>query len=290
MNQDRMSLLVVIGLAAVAAVALGQNPCDNPKTPADRIACVGQELRQTDKKINEVYKDLATRLSADGKKQLRNEQRAWLKARTTTCKLDDKEANRERWMQKILADYSTTLCVVRLTNQRINELEAYLPAADDNSKPLPTEESYAEDTSDEYQLFTSTERSAGKWYFEVWFDKPKIAATAEVAIWVEVKSDESAGDFVTIRKRDRTSEPLTVGIAADLDNGMVYIREDGDWSNGEPGTSKGIEIKLNRAYQAGVDSSVSLADLMKKGLVKVNFGKERFAYSLPNGYKPFAER
>ncbi|MCI0420473.1 MAG: hypothetical protein L0312_14820, partial [Acidobacteria bacterium] len=77
-----------------------------------------------------------------------------------------------------------------------------------------------------------------------------------------------------------------IGIAADLDNGHMYLRNNGRWVDGEPGTGSGTPL-ARLLYRGSVSSNVVLAPLMQRGLLQVNFGADTFLYPLPAGYLPF---
>lgn len=71
--------LAALFLFAVPSVTRAQ--CDNPKTSEQRAQCVGDELRGSDRTINRVYGELMKSLSAEDRIKLRDDQRAWIKAR-----------------------------------------------------------------------------------------------------------------------------------------------------------------------------------------------------------------
>jgi uncharacterized protein YecT (DUF1311 family) len=287
----RGSLVCVAFFAAAAAAttaAVAAN-CDQPASDAERAACLGVQLRESDQTINRVYKELMGTLSDAGKAQLRGEQRAWLAARTKTCSLDDKETNRERWLQAILRDYRKTVCVVRMTNERVADFQAYKAGAE---LPASRAEAYAAG-SDDYEMRSAAAHSTGKWYFEVRFDTGAIAKIVETAFFIGVDeaahTSTGAGTLVNIRRRDRDAPPERLGVAADLDNGQVYLRWNGAWTE-PPGSSRGIDIKLGRKYLASINSSASLKDLIERKLVEINFGARPFAYALPDGYRSYQEK
>jgi uncharacterized protein YecT (DUF1311 family) len=61
--------------------ALAQSGCDNPSDDFDRLYCVNQEFVQSDKELNDRYKELAARLNPAGQKLLRDFQRQWIRER-----------------------------------------------------------------------------------------------------------------------------------------------------------------------------------------------------------------
>ncbi len=272
--------LALAALAFIPTVALAD--CDQPADNAETAQCLGEQMHETDQRINAVYKQLMGTLPETGKRDLRAEQRAWLKKRDATCRLDNKETNRERWMQAILADHPKTICVVRFTNLRADELEMMLAAPQE--PPATRGWELAEDT---YELFAGAPKEKGKWYFEIRVDKGGIARQAETALYMGVFNSESGdmGNLLNIRKRDTNGPTVVYGVAVDLDEGKYYDRYE-RW-NAEPGSSRGSDLKLGRPYDAGVESSVALGPLVRDGLVDVNFGERPFEYPVPNGYRPF---
>ena len=121
----RVTIAVVMALGWVAPAWAG---CGAEASEAEQAACLAQDLRDSDKRINAVYKALMGNLDEAGQKTLRDEQRAWLKPRDKACALDTKESDREKWLQGILADQGRTLCVVRYTFSRVTELDTQLQA------------------------------------------------------------------------------------------------------------------------------------------------------------------
>lgn len=286
--------LGALGLAlARAAPAPAAARCDAPRTNAEVAACLEEELRDSDLKINQSYQALMRQLDDTQKRALRNEQRAWLRQRDAACRLDTKETNRERWMQAILQDYTKTVCVVRFTRARVGDLDRMLasraaPAAP--SAPAPVTRPALED-NDRYELVAPLRHSRGKWYYEVQLNVGEIARTAETTLAIGFIGPElMIGRLVNIRRRNREEPTARLGFALDLDNGKAYTHEDGLWINGTPGSAQGLDVKLGREYGARLVSSVAMNELMARALVQINFGEQPFAYPMPPGYRPFTER
>ena len=82
---------------------------------------------------------------------------------------------------------------------------------------------------------------------------------------------------------------VRVGFALDLEAGKLYVRRNGAWPRGVPGSSGGMDLKLGRTYRCGADSTALVAPLVEKGFLQLNFGEKAFSYSMPDGYRPFAE-
>src|SRR5882724_4164682 len=100
--------------------------CDDPKSSEQIAQCLGKDLRDSDEKINSSYKELISTLNESDKANLRTAQRAWIKDRDSTCQLNTKESNREKWYDALLKDYAKTVCVTRYTRQRTKELDVLL--------------------------------------------------------------------------------------------------------------------------------------------------------------------
>jgi hypothetical protein len=56
-----------------------------------------------------------------------------------------------------------------------------------------------------------------------------------------------------------------------LDPGKLYVRKDGLWVEGAPGSSGGNDVMPGQPYQCGVETTVEITPLIEQGLVRVNF-------------------
>ncbi len=282
--------------------------CGSGATDADVRACLAQDLRDSDQRINAVYKSLMASRDDTGKISLRDEQRAWLKSRDKACILDNKEPDREKWLQAILADQQKTSCAVRYTFVRVAQLNEMLQqsgaaAANLPSAPLPpkleTTSAPAPDASaiiflDEgYQLHSNAGHMRGKWYYELWIDRGHIAELGDVLLTsgIIAATPPPAGvvHLINIRHAHTDARPVVIGVAADLDNGAAYTRTDGLWAV-PPGSNGGAEVKLNHAYVGFLEGSSPVSELIRRGLIKINLGERPFDYALPDGYRPFGEQ
>lgn len=98
--------------------------CNKAVGDAEKETCLMEYLVSSDKEITQTYREILASLPNDEKTKLRNEERAWIKERDQTCKVDFKEPDRKKWMEYILKDHTRTVCVIRHTYSRVNELEA----------------------------------------------------------------------------------------------------------------------------------------------------------------------
>jgi uncharacterized protein YecT (DUF1311 family) len=270
-----------------------QAQCDNPKTSEQRAQCVGDELRGSDRTINRVYGDLLKSLAPDDRIALRNDQRAWIKMRDQECGLTWSKGDREAWLADLLRDYQKTVCVVRFTNDRVQTLYQYQKS----NRISPAAPAAPSDATAVYDLFTLERKTNGKWYFEATVDEPGIQKLADATFSIGVlqlviengvvnKQGTMGGSLITIRRTDNNVARYALGYAIDLDNGKLYVRKNGQWENGVPGSSGGISLTLGRPSVGILYSSVAINSFLNSGLLDVNFGERGFAYLLPDGYSP----
>jgi uncharacterized protein YecT (DUF1311 family) len=293
-----LSLLVrcaILASFAILTASATRAQCDNPKTDAARGECIKTELKGSDSTINRTYVELMKSLSPEDRIALRNEQRAWLKMRDQTCGITWSKGDREAWFADLLKDYQKTVCVVRLTNARVQALENYqkansvAPAAD----PAPAAGSDGELV---YDLQSNEPKLKGKYYFEVKVDGAAIQKVAEVTFFVGVEQSspeqgaanengQASGSFVMIRRHNRNPDCATLGFAVDLDNGKLYTSQDGAWEGGGPGSAGGLDLLKGRVYKAYLSSSSAVNPFLKAHTLDLNYGDRAFLYHMPDGYR-----
>jgi hypothetical protein len=142
---------------------------------------------------------------------------------------------------------------------------------------------------DDYGAIGLPNYHAGKRYFEIWIDRGGIAQLGDMVLTPGFQTASvTVTRMINIRRAQTSAAPIALGFAIDLDNGFVYVRENGQWL-AEPGSVNGLEIKLNRDYHALLEGSSDVKELGRRGLIKVNLGGHPFEYVLPDGYRPFKE-
>lgn len=297
--------LPIIGMALVAATA--HAACGQDNSDEAIKACLAQDLRDSDKRINAVYTSLMALNDEAGKTSLRDEQRNWLRNRDKACKLSNKETDREKWLQSILANQDQTVCVVRYTFSRVAVLDQALqqkapgkaleaPAApkapqfQPNAKAaevkLPAGLSFEDEG---YRARTASSHERGKWYYEVWIDRGRIAEAGDLLITPGFSSANGGViKMVNVRRTQAGMPPVVIGMALDLDGGFVYIHQDGGYKVA-PGVAGAVVIPLTGPYAGSVNSSAQVRELVERGLVKVNLGERPFAFPAPAGYKAWGE-
>jgi uncharacterized protein YecT (DUF1311 family) len=132
-------------------------------------------------------------------------------------------------------------------------------------------------------------REKGRWYWEVSINVDEIAKFQRTTLWMGCANPEHAhGGLLNIRTHDTGYGVHAVGVALDLQDGKMYLRNNGSWDKGAPGSAKGLDLKLGRIYKCGLTSTIAVSPLEKLNFVEVNFGSKPFKYALPDGYRPFA--
>lgn len=256
--------------------------CDHPLEDDDINQCLGGDLYAADVNLNLSYKTLADSLQEPDKDKLKIEQIAWIKERNAVCNLDAKETDRESWHKDIIKDATKTQCVIRYSKARTIELNEMLVRQ--QAKTASLSYSYQD-----YIISSGLGRKSGLWYFETKLNPSEIARTAPASIRVGCGIDKgiaSTGFSLNIRPGNPNGEIL-IATAVDLEHGKIYQSINGDWRNGKPGSSDGIDIKLGQPWQCGIESTELLALSIKKKNVGVNFGEHPFIYQPPAGYKPY---
>lgn len=80
---NRIVLAALLAGAALTAQAAGE--CDKYNTSYDRTYCYVKLFTESDKELNDVYKQLRDLIKDPVRKQLTETQRAWMRYRDNTC-------------------------------------------------------------------------------------------------------------------------------------------------------------------------------------------------------------
>lgn len=133
----RMLLLAALTLLA-AENAQAADDCANAQDQASMDVCAGEAFKTSDKQLNDLYKQVETRLKDDaGKtKLLVPAQRAWLAFRDAECAFSSSSVTGGSVYPMI-----HSMCLDGLTQLRVKDLQTYLACEDgDMSCPAPSEE------------------------------------------------------------------------------------------------------------------------------------------------------
>lgn len=80
-----MICAVISSLLTSSTTAFALGECDKYTTSYDRTYCFSKLLVESDKELNEVYRQLKPGLKPDQKRKLTEIQREWMKYRDDTC-------------------------------------------------------------------------------------------------------------------------------------------------------------------------------------------------------------
>ncbi|WP_029920452.1 lysozyme inhibitor LprI family protein [Nevskia soli] len=277
-----MKINILAGLGAVliaTAMPCFGADCSSGSSPAEVRACFAEELKSSDGRLNAIYSQLMSSSPAQAKESLKHDERDWIKQRDEVCHLDP-ASDRDAWLNGILADQTKTICVVDITRSRIATLEKI------QAPPAGERDPYKE----AFDRKPPTTHASGKWYFEVTIDPAMIAQISPTTFAVGL-SDKSnlTGTMENISAEDIGKQRILFGIAADLDNGKLYLRKNGEWIRGLPGSNQGQDLKLGRDYYAVFMVSAKKANqqYLDSGAIRPNYGDQPPTEALPDGYLPW---
>jgi uncharacterized protein YecT (DUF1311 family) len=117
-----MRLAVVA--SAVIAIAIGSAAA---QSQMELNAQAGADLRKSDEQLNAVYNKLRAKISDAGKKNLQVAQQSWLRFRDQECEFETM-----RTVGGSIHSMIVAICLTRLTDQRVKDLEAQLNCQEGN--------------------------------------------------------------------------------------------------------------------------------------------------------------
>jgi len=134
----------------------------------------------------------------------------------------------------------------------------------------------------------ATVHSAGKWYFELTVDRQKVAAIYPTDLFFGVSDKEHfTGASENVTPEGDNSKTVRIGIAVDLDIAKLYVRRDGAWTGGYPGSDGGSNLKAGQSYYAAlmVAAKSHNQEYIDRGAIVPNYGGGTpMAFPLPQGY------
>jgi uncharacterized protein YecT (DUF1311 family) len=117
-------MLMILSLFAHSNAMAQEALSDCHKNQLTENICASEKAEIADKKLNRVYQEQYNRLNEkNDKARFQASQRAWLKYRDTSC-LYEARGSREEGGSKFPMEYS--MCLEKITKQRIGEIESYL--------------------------------------------------------------------------------------------------------------------------------------------------------------------
>jgi uncharacterized protein YecT (DUF1311 family) len=116
--------LVLATASAVAALAIGSAAA---QSQMELYAQAAADLRKSDEQLNAVYNKLRAKISDAGKNKLQVAQQSWLRFRDQECEFETMGTVGGSIHSMIVA-----ICLTRLTDQRVKDLEAQLNCQEGN--------------------------------------------------------------------------------------------------------------------------------------------------------------
>jgi uncharacterized protein YecT (DUF1311 family) len=96
--------------------------CKSPQTQAEINSCASLFAKGADKRLNQVYQKLSSKLKGSQQEQLLiDSEQAWIKFRDTNCVFEQ-----SRYEGGSIAPSIYSSCLEQVTKQRTKELEGYL--------------------------------------------------------------------------------------------------------------------------------------------------------------------
>ena len=116
--------LVLTAASAVVALAISSAAA---QSQMELNAQAAADLRKSDEQLNAVYNKLRAKISDAGKKKLQVAQQSWLQFRDQECEFETMGTVGGSIHSMIVA-----ICLTRLTDQRVKDLEAQLNCQEGN--------------------------------------------------------------------------------------------------------------------------------------------------------------
>ncbi len=120
------ALLAIFGTTSVSAQSPSfpiaqQINCDRPQGDAQVRTCIRLRYEASDKRMNDIYKQLISSLSDEEQSILTEAQLGWIQLRDKTCEFEVYKTRGGSGYGGFLNE-----CLERVTQQRTSELEQYL--------------------------------------------------------------------------------------------------------------------------------------------------------------------
>ena len=123
-----VTVLMILVITAIYCVAQEQKkpePCADAQSQAEMSICWGNEYKAGDARLNEAYRQFASKLDDEQKAQLKNAQLAWLKYRDANC-----DFVADQYKGGTIRPMIGAICLADVTNNRTTELKAQMKERD----------------------------------------------------------------------------------------------------------------------------------------------------------------
>ncbi len=126
----RLSILYCLLILVSFGTAPGQgtkkvDPCANAQSQADMNDCWGREYKAADATLNQVYRQLISKLDDEEKAQLKEVESAWLKYRDANCNFVA-----DQYKGGTIRPMIDAICLADMTKNRTAELRSQIKDRD----------------------------------------------------------------------------------------------------------------------------------------------------------------
>jgi uncharacterized protein YecT (DUF1311 family) len=132
----KIAMLTAATILTVPVLALAADKCADAVDQATMNTCADAAFKQSDKKLNELYRRIEARLKDDAetKKLLVQAQQDWVKFRDAECSFRTSAS-----AGGTVAPMLISMCMDGLTQSRVKDFESYLKCQEsDLSCPVPS--------------------------------------------------------------------------------------------------------------------------------------------------------
>jgi uncharacterized protein YecT (DUF1311 family) len=113
--------LLSSAIAPQLSHAQAQIDCNNPQSTTEYTYCAHRAYEEADRRLNQVYQQLTSRLSSDEREELVDAQLVWIEYRDENCEFKVAHTRRGTGHRAFLGQ-----CLEQMTRQRTAELESFL--------------------------------------------------------------------------------------------------------------------------------------------------------------------
>src|SRR5438067_2750611 len=117
--------LLILFSGAFAQEQKKPEPCADAQSQAEMNICWGKEYKAADARLNDAYRQFASKLDDEQKAQLKNAQVAWLKYRDANC-----DFVADQYKGGTIRPMIAAICLADVTNNRTTELKVQMKERD----------------------------------------------------------------------------------------------------------------------------------------------------------------
>jgi uncharacterized protein YecT (DUF1311 family) len=117
--------ILLLSSFTISQVKPKPDPCANAQSQAEMNICAGKEYKAADIVLNQVYRQLVSKLDDEEKLQLKEAQTAWLKYRDSNC-----EFVADQYKGGSIRPTIHGLCLAEMTRNRTSELKQQIKDRD----------------------------------------------------------------------------------------------------------------------------------------------------------------